>query len=46
VDFESHKKPEGVPSRIDIVYNLEKRCWGGEEVLSLNLLDFAPAQLR
>jgi single-stranded-DNA-specific exonuclease len=43
VDFESHKKPEEVPSRIDIVYNLEKSCWGGEEVLSLSLLDFAPA---
>jgi single-stranded-DNA-specific exonuclease len=43
VDFESHKKPEEVPSRIDIVYNLEKSCWGGDEVLSLSLLDFAPA---
>jgi single-stranded-DNA-specific exonuclease len=42
VDFESHKKPEEVPSRVDIVYNLEKSCWGGEEVLSLSLLDFAP----
>jgi len=46
VDFESHKKPEGVPSRIDIVYSLEKSCWSGEEWLSLNLVDFAPAQLR
>jgi single-stranded-DNA-specific exonuclease len=46
VDFESHKKAEEVPSRIDIVYNLEKRRWGGEEVLSLSLLDFAPAQPR
>jgi single-stranded-DNA-specific exonuclease len=44
VDFGSHKKPEGVPSRIDIVYKLEKKYWSGEEVLSLNLLDFAPAQ--
>ena len=44
VDFGSHKKPEGVPSRIDIVYNLEKKYWNGEEVLSLNLLDSAPAQ--
>jgi single-stranded-DNA-specific exonuclease len=44
VDFESHKKSEGVPSRIDIVYNLEKKYWNGEEVLRLNLLDFAPAQ--
>ena len=44
VDFGSHKKPEGVPPRIDIVYNLEKKYWSGEEVLSLRLLDFAPAQ--
>ena len=43
VDFESHKKPEEVPSRIDIVYHLEKTCWSGEQVLSLSLLDFAPA---
>ncbi len=46
VDFESHRKPQEVPSRIDIVYNLEKKYWNGEEVLSLNLLDFAPAQAR
>jgi single-stranded-DNA-specific exonuclease len=44
VDFGSRKKPEGVPSRIDIVYRLEKKYWSGEEVLRLNLLDFAPAQ--
>ena len=46
VDFESRKKPEEIPSHIDIVYNLEKSHWNGEEVLSLNLLDLAPAQLR
>jgi len=46
VDFESHERSEGVPSRIDIVYKLEKKYWNGEEVLSLNLLDFAPAQAR
>ena len=46
VDFESHKKPEEIPSRVAVVYNLEKRCWSGEEVLGLSLLDFAPAQLR
>ncbi len=46
VDFESRKKPEEVPSPMDIVYSLEKRCWSGEQVLGLNLLDFAPAQLR
>ncbi|HEU65857.1 MAG TPA: single-stranded-DNA-specific exonuclease RecJ, partial [Chloroflexi bacterium] len=46
VDFESQKKREEVPPCIDIVYNLEKSRWNGEEVLSLNLLDFVPAQLR
>jgi single-stranded-DNA-specific exonuclease len=46
VDFESRRKPEEVPSCIDIVYSLEKRHWNGEEVLSLNIIDFAPAQVR
>jgi single-stranded-DNA-specific exonuclease len=46
VDFESQKKQAEIPSRIDIVYNLEKSHWNGEEVLSLNLLDFAPVQLQ
>jgi single-stranded-DNA-specific exonuclease len=46
VDFRSQKKQAEIPSHIDIVYNLEKSHWNGEEVLSLNLLDFAPAQLR
>jgi single-stranded-DNA-specific exonuclease len=46
VDFKSQKKQAEIPSHIDIVYNLEKSHWNGEEVLSLNLLDFAPAQLR
>jgi single-stranded-DNA-specific exonuclease len=46
VDFESHKKPEEIPSPVDVVYNLEKSRWNGEEVLSLNLLDFAPSQVR
>jgi single-stranded-DNA-specific exonuclease len=46
VDFESQKKQAEIPSHIDIVYNLEKSHWNGEEVLSLNLLDFTPAQLR
>jgi single-stranded-DNA-specific exonuclease len=41
VDFESRRKREEVPSRIDIVYKLEKSRWNGEQVLSLNLLDFA-----
>jgi len=46
VDFESQRKREEIPSCIDIVYNLRKRRWNGEDVLSLNLLDFAPAQPR
>jgi single-stranded-DNA-specific exonuclease len=46
VDFESHKEPQEVPSPVDVVYNLEKSHWSGEEVLSLNLLDFAPSQVR
>jgi single-stranded-DNA-specific exonuclease len=44
VDFKSQKKREEIPSHIDIVYNLEKSRWNGEEVLSLNLRDLAPAQ--
>jgi single-stranded-DNA-specific exonuclease len=44
VDFGSHRRSEGVPSHIDIVYHLEKKYWNGEEVLSLNLLDFAAEQ--
>ena len=46
IDFESRRKREEIPSCLDIVYNLEKSRWNGEEVLRLNLLDFAPAQLR
>ena len=46
VDFESQRKREEIPSCIDIVYNLGKSRWNGEEVLSLNLRDFAPTQLR
>ncbi len=46
VDFESRKTREEIPSHIDIVYNLEKSRWNGEEVLGLNLRDFAPAQPR
>jgi single-stranded-DNA-specific exonuclease len=45
VDFKSQRKQEQIPSYIDIVYNLEKSNWSGEEVLSLKLRDFAPAQL-
>ena len=46
VDFKSQKEREEISSNIDIVYNLEKSRWNGEEVLSLNLRDFAPAQPR
>ena len=46
VDFESRRTREDIPSHIDIVYNLEKSCWNGEEVLGLKLRDFAPAQPR
>jgi single-stranded-DNA-specific exonuclease len=46
VDFESQEKRLEIPSHIDIVYNLGKSRWNGEEVLSLNLLDFTPTQLR
>jgi single-stranded-DNA-specific exonuclease len=46
VDFESQRTREEIPAYIDIVYNLEKSRWNGEEVLSLNLRDFAPAQFR
>ena len=46
VDFKSRKTREEIPSYIDIVYNLEKSRWNGEEVLGLNLRDFAPAQLH
>jgi single-stranded-DNA-specific exonuclease len=44
VDFESQRTREEIPSYIDVVYNLEKSRWNGEEVLGLNLRDFAPAQ--
>jgi single-stranded-DNA-specific exonuclease len=46
VDFKSRKKKKEIPAHLDIVYNLEKSRWNGEEVISLNLLDFAPVQLR
>ena len=46
VDFESQRTRGEIPAYIDIVYNLEKSRWNGEEVLGLNLRDFAPAQPR
>ena len=42
VDFDSQKTPEEIPPCIDIVYSLEKSFWNGEQVLQLNLRDFAP----
>lgn len=32
-----------IPSRVDIVYNLELDRWNGEEQLRLNMLDIGPA---
>ena len=43
VDFASQRKASEVPPYIDIVYNLEKSRWNGEEVLGLNLRDLAPS---
>jgi single-stranded-DNA-specific exonuclease len=40
-DFNSQKPAEEIPDCIDIVYQLKKGLWGDEEVLRLNLLDFA-----
>jgi len=46
VNFESQKKQGEIPPHIDIVYNLEKSRWSGEDVLRLNVLDFVPARLQ
>ncbi len=43
ISFDSPKAKEEIPPNIDIVYNLEKSRWNGEEVLRLNLRDLAPA---
>ncbi len=42
VDFNSQKTQEEIPSYLDIVYTIEKSFWNGEQVLRLNLRDFAP----
>lgn len=42
-DFNSQQLAEEIPTHIDIVYQLEKGYWGDEEVLRLNLVDFAAA---
>ncbi|UCD21529.1 MAG: single-stranded-DNA-specific exonuclease RecJ [Chloroflexota bacterium] len=46
VDFRSRKKTKEIPPSIDVVYNLEKSRWNGDEVMRLNLLDFAPTHLH
>ena len=46
VAFNLAKPQEEIPSHLDVVYNVEKTWWNKEEVLRLNLLDFAPSQLR
>ena len=46
VDFASQRKASEVPPYIDIVYNLEKTRWNGEEVLGLNLRDLAPSDTQ
>jgi single-stranded-DNA-specific exonuclease len=40
-EFNSQKSAEEISTCIDIVYQLRKGYWGDEEVLQLNLLDFA-----
>ncbi len=40
-DFNSEELAEEIPTHIDIVYQLGKGHWGDEEVLRLNLVDFA-----
>jgi len=41
--FNPQKTKEEIPPYINIVYNLRKWWWNGEEVLCLNLRDFAPS---
>ena len=43
VSFHSHMRQAEIPDYIDIVYNLEKRRWKGEEILQINLIDFVPS---
>ncbi|MGQ9545892.1 MAG: single-stranded-DNA-specific exonuclease RecJ [Dehalococcoidia bacterium] len=43
VNFKPQKTAAEIPSYIDVVYNLERSLWNGEEVLSLNIRDFAEA---
>ena len=41
--FNAQKAQEEIPPLIDIVYNIEKSWWNGEEVLRLKLRDFVPS---
>ena len=41
--FNAGKPQEVIPAYIDAVYKIERHWWNGEEVLRLNLLDFAPS---
>ena len=43
VSFHSHMRQAEIPDYIDIVYNMEKRRWKGEEILQINLIDFVPS---
>jgi single-stranded-DNA-specific exonuclease len=43
VFFNANKAQEEIPHLIDIVYNIEKSWWNGEEVLRLTLCDFVPS---
>lgn len=43
IDLDWQKAQDEIPPYMDIVYKLEKGFWNGEEVLQLNLRDFAPS---
>ena len=43
VSFDSQKAQGVVAPHIDIVYNIEKGFWNGEEVLQLKVRDFTPS---
>ncbi len=45
VDFRTLRRPEDVPTLIDVVYTVRTRRWNGEEVLQANVQDFAPSTL-
>jgi len=43
--FNANSSLTEVPTHIDAVYNLDKDWWNGQEVLRLNIIDFAPSDL-